>query len=76
MHSETLTTIEKMIQPLSVELQQQVLVHLREYIAELQSERRWEQLEQSHYDGLGRAAQLARQQIAEGLARPMNWDGL
>lgn len=66
MHHETLETIEKLIQPLPSELQQQVLVHLREYIAELKSEQRWQQLEQTHYEGLGRAARLAKQQIAEG----------
>ena len=71
MQGETLATIEKLMQPLSDDLQQQVLVHLREYIAELQSERRWEQLEQTHYEGLGQAARLAKQQMAEGQARPM-----
>ncbi|MEM1008995.1 MAG: hypothetical protein AAGJ35_08300 [Myxococcota bacterium] len=48
---------------------------MREYIAELQSERRWEQLEQSHYEGLGNAARLAKQQIVGGQTSLMGLGG-
>jgi hypothetical protein len=76
MLNETLLTIEKMLEPLPEYVQQQVIEHLREYLAEMQAEGRWGQLYQSHRPKLEEMARLAKQQIAQDRARPLNLDEL
>lgn len=76
MTSETLATIEKMLEPLPDSAQEQIVEHLREYIAEMQSEWRWERLYKEKSTSLEKMAQLAKQQIVEGKARPLNTDEL
>ena len=76
MLNETLLTIEKMLEPLPEYVQQQVIEHLREYLAEMQDERRWEQLYQSQRPKLEEMARSAKQQIAQDKARPLNLDEL
>ena len=76
MSSEALAAIEKMLEPLPDRAQQEIVEHLREYIAEMQSESRWEHLYQEHSAGLEKMARLAKQQIAAGKARPLNVDEL
>jgi RNA binding exosome subunit len=76
MTSETLATIEKMLEPLPDSAQEQIVEHLREYIAEMQSEWRWERLYKEKSTGLEKMARLAKQQIAEGKAHPLNTDEL
>lgn len=76
MSKETLLLIEEMLAPLPEHRQQQVIEHLREYLAEIQSEERWEQLDQDYAPKLEKMAQRAKQQISEGIARPMNLNDL
>ncbi len=76
MAAETLTAIEKMLKPLPDYAQQQVVEHLREYIAEMQSEWRWERLYKDKKTALEEIARQAKKQIAKGKAHPMNLDEL
>ena len=76
MASNAITTITQMIETLPESLQDQVVEHLREYIAELQDELRWEASFNRTQDQLIAAARRAKQEIAEGKAEPMDLDQL
>jgi hypothetical protein len=65
-----------MLEELPDELQDRVAERLREYIAELQDELEWDRQFASTADALGEAARRARQQIADGQARPLDPDEL
>ena len=57
-------------------LQNQIVEHLRDYIAELQDEVLWETSFNDTQDQLVAAARRAKQEIAEGKAEPMDLDQL
>ena len=76
MASNAITTITRMIETLPEALQNQIVEHLREYIAELQDELRWEASFNNTQDQLIAAARRAKQEIAEGKAEPMDLDRL
>ena len=57
-------------------LQNQIVEHLREYIAELEDELYWETSFKNTQDQLIAAAHRAKQEIAEGKAEPMDLDRL
>ena len=57
-------------------LQNQVVEHLREYIAELEDELRWEASFNRTQEQLIAAALRAKQKIAERKAEPMDLDRL
>ena len=76
MSSPTVATIVKMIETLPQAAQERVAEHLREYIADLDDESRWDAAFATTQSKLVDAAQRARQDIAKGKARPMNHDEL
>jgi RNA binding exosome subunit len=76
MQSPAITTIIKMIETLSESAQNQIADHLREYIAEMQDEARWDDLFARTQDKLAAAARHAKQEIAAGKASPMDYDAL
>ena len=76
MASNAITTITQMMETLPEPQQNQVVEHLREYIAELQDELRWEASFNKTQDQLIAAARRAKQEIAEGKAEPMDLDQL
>ena len=76
MASNAITTITQMMETLPEPQQNQVVEHLREYIAELQDELRWEASFNRAQDQLIAAARRAKQEIAEGKAEPMDLDRL
>lgn len=76
MNSPAIVTVIKMLEMLPENLQNQVADHLREYLTQLQEEARWDELFAQTQDKLVEAAQLAKQQIAEGKATPMDYDAL
>ncbi len=76
MVSNAITTITRMVETLPEALQDQIVEHLREYIAELEDELRWEASFNSTQDQLVAAARRAKQEIAEGKAEPMDLDRL
>ena len=76
MASNAITTISRMIETLPEALQNQIVEHLREYIAELEDELHWETSFKNTQDQLIAAARRAKQEIAEGKAEPMDLDQL
>lgn len=72
MASNAITTITRMMETLPEALQNQIVEHLREYIADLEDELRWEASFNKTQGQLIAAAQRAKQEIAEGKAEPMD----
>jgi hypothetical protein len=76
MSSPAITTIVKMVESLPDNLQAQVADHVRDYIADLADERLWDTSFQRTEDNLIAAARQAKQEIAAGLAVPMDYEQL
>ena len=76
MASNAIATITRMMESLPEALQNQIVEHLREYIAELEDELRWEVSFNRTQEQLVAAARQAKQEIAEGKAEPMDLDRL
>ena len=76
MASNAITTITQMMEALPEVLQNQIVEHLREYIAELEDELRWEASFNNTQEQLMAAARQAKQEIAEGKSEPMDLDRL
>ncbi len=76
MSATAITTVIKMIESLPEASQEQVVAHLRDYIADLQDERQWDTSFQKTQQQLSAAAQRAKREIAEGQATPMDYDQL
>jgi hypothetical protein len=76
MSSAAITTIVKMVESLPEDLQNRVSEHIREYIADLEDEAKWESSFQRSHSNLVAAARRAKQEIAEGKSVPMDYDRL
>ena len=76
MASNAIATITRMMEALPEASQNQIVEHLREYIAELEDELRWEASFNRTQEQLIAAARQAKQEIAEGKAEPMDLDRL
>jgi hypothetical protein len=76
MSSAAITTIVKMVESLPDDLQERVSEHIREYIADLEDEAKWESSFQGTRPNLVAAARKAKQEIAEGKSVPMDYDRL
>ena len=76
MSSTAIATVIKMMESLPETTQDQVVEHLREYIADLQDEIQWDISFKKTQSQLIAAAQRARQEIAEGHAKPLDYDRL
>ena len=76
MSSPAINTVIKMMESLPEDKQNELVEHLREYIQELQEEQKWQESFDKSQDKLVAAAKLAKQQIAEGKAKTMNYDRL
>ncbi|MDP3875357.1 MAG: hypothetical protein Q8Q50_00090 [Methylobacter sp.] len=76
MPTEAISTVVKMLGTLPDATQNQVIEHLQAYIADLQDELRWDATFTKNQSSLVQQAQLAKQQIAEGKARPLNINDL
>jgi translation initiation factor 2B subunit (eIF-2B alpha/beta/delta family) len=76
MSSPTISTIIKMVESLPDELQERVAEHLREFIADLEDEARWESSFKKTQGSLIAAARRAKQEIAEGQSVPMDYEQL
>lgn len=76
MSSTAVATMIKMVESLPETTQNQVVEHLREYLAELQDEIRWDNLFQKTQSQLIAAARRAKQEKAKGLAELMDYDQL
>jgi len=76
MSSTAIATIVKMLEALPESAQEQVVQHLREYLADLQDELEWDALFKKTQQQLIEAAQRAKEEIAKGQAQPMDYDRL
>lgn len=76
MTSTAIATVTKMMEPLPEVTQNQVVEHLRNYIAEIRDEIQWDITFQKSQKQLVEAALRARREIAEGLAEPMDYSRL
>jgi hypothetical protein len=76
MASEAVATVVKMMESLPVSAQSRGAEHLRDYLADIQDELRWDATFQKTRPMLVAAARRARQEIAEGNAQPLNLDEL
>ncbi len=65
-----------MMESLPEDKQDKIVEHLREYIQDLQDEQKWNESFSKAQNKLIVAAKLAKQQIAEGKAQPMDYDKL
>ena len=73
MSSAAIATVVKMMESLSIEVQESIVEHLREYIDELQDEIRWNNSFNRTQWKLAAAAKQAKQEIKEGKATPMDY---
>jgi histone acetyltransferase (RNA polymerase elongator complex component) len=76
MSSTAITTIVKMMESLPETAQERVADHMREFIADLSDDFRWEQLYAKTQPQLVAAARRARQEMAAGKAKPLNLEEL
>ena len=76
MSSEAIATVIKMMESLPEPAQNQVAEHLRDYLTEVQDELRWDDLFNKTQSKLVAMARLAKEQIAEGKARPLDYNEL
>ncbi|HWP48584.1 MAG TPA: hypothetical protein VNM22_15585 [Candidatus Limnocylindrales bacterium] len=69
-------TVTKMLESLPEAVQEQVVEHLREYLADLQDELEWDRLFERTQPQLVAVARRAKQEIAQGHAQPMDYERL
>ena len=65
-----------MMESLSEDVQDRVAEHLREYLEDLQDELKWDNSFKKTQQKLIASAQRAKKEIAEGLAKAMDYDKL
>ena len=76
MSAETINTVVKLLETLPDTAQNQVAEYLKNYIADLQDELQWDETFANTQNSLMKKARLAKQQIAEGLAKPLDLNQL
>lgn len=76
MSSTAIATVIKMLESLPETVQDQVVEHLRDYLEDTQDELQWDSLFKETQQQLMAAAQRVKQEIAEGHAKPMDYDQL
>lgn len=76
MSSPAIEDLVKMVESLPDAVQSQVIEHLREYIADLQDEQRWDAAFNRTQSALIAAARQAKQQRDAGQATTMDYNQL
>ena len=76
MGSAAIATLVRMLEALPETAQNQVVEHLREYVAQMQAEMQWDISLKKTQQQLIAAAQRAKQEIGAGHAVPMDYDQL
>ncbi|OUC15401.1 MAG: hypothetical protein B0A82_07330 [Alkalinema sp. CACIAM 70d] len=76
MSSPAITTIVKMVESLPDEIQEQVVEHVRAYLAEIEEEKRWDASFKRTKQNLVAAARKAKEEIAAGMSTPMDYEQL
>ncbi|MEH2065551.1 MAG: hypothetical protein V7K50_25370 [Nostoc sp.] len=76
MSSPAIATVIKMMESLPEDVQERVAEHLQEHLEDLQDELKWNKSFNKTQQQLIASAQSAKREIAEGLAKPMNYENL
>ena len=76
MGTTAIVTMVKMMESLPETAQNQAVEYLREYLADLQDDMRWDNLFQKSQAQLVAAARRAREEKAKGQAQPMDYSRL
>ena len=76
MSSAAIKDLVEIVEALPSEVQERVVEHLREYIADLEDERRWDESFSRTQSALVAAAQKAKRQRAAGKATAMDYEQL
>jgi hypothetical protein len=76
MASTAIVTVVKMMESLPDTVQDRVAEHLREYIEDLRDELQWDVTFKKTQPQLAAAARRARQEMAAGQAKPLDYDQL
>jgi len=76
MKCTTLNTINKMLESLPENKQEQVLNHLYNYITELQDEIKWDLLFKKSEKGISRIAREVKEEIKKGNIEDFDYDRL
>jgi N-acetylmuramic acid 6-phosphate (MurNAc-6-P) etherase len=76
MESNAIATVVKMMETLPENAQDLVVEHMREYIAVMQDEDAWHAAFQKSQPQIAAAVRAAKQQIAAGRAKPMDYNQL
>ena len=76
MSSGSIETVTRMLESLPESAQDRVVEHLREYIETLADELRWNESFEKTQPQLAEAARRAREEIASGQGKPMDYDQL
>lgn len=72
MISTATATMVKMIESLPEPIQERVLEHLQDYIEDMREEMQWNESFARSQDKLAALARKAREDVARGLAVPLN----
>ncbi len=75
-YSPAIITIIQMMETLPLNLQNQIVQHLQNYLLDLQDDIRWETSFAKTETNLVAAARKAKQDIAAGQATPLNYEQL
>jgi len=76
MSSTAIATVVKMMETLPEPAQHQVVEHLREYLADIPDELLWDETFERTQTQLMAAARHAKQEIATGQSKPLDYDQL
>ena len=76
MNSTAIATMVKMMERLPASTQEQLVDHMREYLADLEDEALWDEQFAHSQPQLAAAAKRARQEIEAGEAEPMDLERL
>jgi len=74
--NNTVETIVKMVESLPEALQERVVNELRSVIVEANDEAEWDMQFECKQEGLMSVARKAKQEIAQGVAEPMDYEKL
>ena len=76
MSSTVVETVVRMIESLPESVREQVVEHMRQYIADVQDEFQWDRSFAKKQAQMIAAARRAKQEMAEGRAKPLDYDQL
>jgi len=76
MSSTNIVTITKLMETLPESIQDRAVEHLRDFVTEMQDEIQWDALFKKTQKQLIAAARRAREEIAAGHAKPMDYGQL